>query len=402
GTAGLLPSPDHDRVRNIIASPLAGRLDGHHDLGDLPEQVDAALLASRDATGLSGRFLFGLDDGSGDVLAHSPDLTAVAGAGAARGALRVHVAGRDAGVDVPARDIATVLVDVAAEFARRSGGAWRIPGSGGVHDLVVVALADHPHSAPGPPGTAPGPGTGVGPRVGWIDTADGLVTLLGVVPFGVVSARLAEFLGAVDRPSTISADRVIGLHGLTEGMAEQVVRVLAPMGMVFDAASPWVEVTACTGLPGCSRSLTDVRYDAADAVRTGTLPVAGPQHWVGCDRACGHRPRRAGHRDACRLPRGPPPAYRLSNEDAMSYEYVTDGPEIYRQSFATIRAEAELDRFPDDVSRVVVRMIHACGQVDLAGDVAYSPGVVTAARTALAAGAPILADAHMVASGVTR
>ncbi|HJC28785.1 MAG TPA: precorrin-3B synthase [Candidatus Dietzia intestinipullorum] len=287
GTAGLLPSPDHDRVRNIIASPLAGRLDGHHDLGDLPEQVDAALLASRDATGLSGRFLFGLDDGSGDVLAHSPDLTAVAGAGAARGALRVHVAGRDAGVDVPARDIATVLVDVAAEFARRSGGAWRIPGSGGVHDLVVVALADHPHSAPGPPGTAPGPGTGVGPRVGWIDTADGLVTLLGVVPFGVVSARLAEFLGAVDRPSTISADRVIGLHGLTEGMAEQVVRVLAPMGMVFDAASPWVEVTACTGLPGCSRSLTDVRYDAADAVRTGTLPVAGPQHWVGCDRACG-------------------------------------------------------------------------------------------------------------------
>src|SRR5699024_10499055 len=192
GTAGLLPSPDHDRVRNIIASPLAGRLDGHHDLGDLPEQVDAALLASRDATGLSGRFLFGLDDGSGDVLAHSPDLTAVAGAGAARGALRVHVAGRDAGVDVPARDIATGLVDV----------------------------ADHPHSAPGPAGTAPGPGTGVGPRVGWIDTADGLVTLLGVVPFGVVSARLAEFLGAVDRPSTISADRVIGLHGLTEGMAE--------------------------------------------------------------------------------------------------------------------------------------------------------------------------------------
>lgn len=86
----------------------------------------------------------------------------------------------------------------------------------------------------------------------------------------------------------------------------------------------------------------------------------------------------------------------------MSYEYVTDGPEIYRQSFATIRTEADLDRFPDDVSRVVVRMIHACGQVDLARDVAYSPGVVTAAGTALAGGAPILVDAHMVASGVTR
>lgn len=86
----------------------------------------------------------------------------------------------------------------------------------------------------------------------------------------------------------------------------------------------------------------------------------------------------------------------------MPYEYETDGAEIYRRSFATIRAEADLARFPDDVSRVVVRMIHACGQVDLARDVAFSPGVVAAARAALAAGAPILADAHMVASGVTR
>lgn len=86
----------------------------------------------------------------------------------------------------------------------------------------------------------------------------------------------------------------------------------------------------------------------------------------------------------------------------MPYEYETDGAEIYRRSFATIRAEADLARFPDDVSRVVVRMIHACGQVDLARDVAFSPAVVAAARAALSAGAPILADAHMVASGVTR
>ncbi|MEV6277004.1 precorrin-8X methylmutase [Nocardia sp. NPDC051832] len=82
--------------------------------------------------------------------------------------------------------------------------------------------------------------------------------------------------------------------------------------------------------------------------------------------------------------------------------YLTDGAEIYRRSFATIRAEAELSRFPADVSQVVVRMIHGCGQVDLAEDIAFSPGVVAAARSALRAGAPILCDAHMVASGVTR
>jgi len=83
-------------------------------------------------------------------------------------------------------------------------------------------------------------------------------------------------------------------------------------------------------------------------------------------------------------------------------EYIRDGAEIYRRSFAMIRAEADLSRFPDDVSQVVVRMIHSCGMVDLAADVAYSPDVVAKARAALQAGAPILCDAAMVASGITR
>ena len=84
------------------------------------------------------------------------------------------------------------------------------------------------------------------------------------------------------------------------------------------------------------------------------------------------------------------------------YEYEKDGAAIYRRSFATIRAEADLTGLPDDVARTVVRMIHACGQVDLAADVAYSPDVVRRAREALDAGAPVLCDARMVASGVTR
>ncbi len=83
-------------------------------------------------------------------------------------------------------------------------------------------------------------------------------------------------------------------------------------------------------------------------------------------------------------------------------DYIRDGAEIYRQSFATIRAESDLSRFPADVAQVVVRMIHACGQVDLTSDVAFTPGVVAAARGALRSGAPIFCDATMVASGVTR
>ena len=84
------------------------------------------------------------------------------------------------------------------------------------------------------------------------------------------------------------------------------------------------------------------------------------------------------------------------------FDYVRDGAEIYRRSFAVIRAEADLSRFPADVARVVVRMIHSCGMTDLPADVGYSDGVVKAARDALLGGAPVLCDAQMVASGITR
>lgn len=82
--------------------------------------------------------------------------------------------------------------------------------------------------------------------------------------------------------------------------------------------------------------------------------------------------------------------------------YIRNGLEIYRQSFATIRAEANLSGLPTDVARVAVRMIHACGMTDLVDDLDYSPDVVQSARQALLAGAPIFCDAQMVASGITR
>ncbi|MCH5642778.1 MULTISPECIES: precorrin-8X methylmutase [unclassified Gordonia (in: high G+C Gram-positive bacteria)] len=83
-------------------------------------------------------------------------------------------------------------------------------------------------------------------------------------------------------------------------------------------------------------------------------------------------------------------------------DYLRDGAAIYRQSFATIRAESDLTAFAPDVATVVVRMIHACGQTDLPADVVATDGVVEAARAALGSGAPILCDASMVAAGVTR
>ncbi|BBX61847.1 precorrin-8X methylmutase [Mycobacterium saskatchewanense] len=82
-------------------------------------------------------------------------------------------------------------------------------------------------------------------------------------------------------------------------------------------------------------------------------------------------------------------------------DYIRDAAEIYRQSFAAIRAEADLARFPEDVARVVVRLIHTCGQVDVAEHVAYTDDVVARAGAALRAGAPVLCDSSMVAAGIT-
>lgn len=83
------------------------------------------------------------------------------------------------------------------------------------------------------------------------------------------------------------------------------------------------------------------------------------------------------------------------------YDYIKDGDAIYRQSFAIIRAEADLSRFSPDEAELAIRMIHAAGSVDAARHFEFGPGLVAATRAALSAGAPIFCDSEMVARGVT-
>ena len=83
-------------------------------------------------------------------------------------------------------------------------------------------------------------------------------------------------------------------------------------------------------------------------------------------------------------------------------DYISDGQAIYRASFATIRAEADLAAIPADLEKLAVRVIHACGMTEVIDDLVFSPGAGTAGRTALGRGAPILCDARMVAEGITR
>jgi len=92
----------------------------------------------------------------------------------------------------------------------------------------------------------------------------------------------------------------------------------------------------------------------------------------------------------------------LLSRPTRRFDYVADGAAIYEESFATIRREARFDHLPADAERVAVRMVHGTGQTDLTDDLVIHPRLVSAARGALDAGAPIITDAHMVASGVTR
>ena len=87
---------------------------------------------------------------------------------------------------------------------------------------------------------------------------------------------------------------------------------------------------------------------------------------------------------------------------SAGYDYARDGAEIYRRSFAIIRSEADLSRFTKDEARVAVRVIHACGMVEVARDLVFSPGFVPTARGALLKGKRIFCDSKMVANGITR
>ncbi|NLU84945.1 precorrin-3B synthase [Rhodococcus sp. HNM0569] len=296
--AGLLPSTTHERIRNVVASPLTGRVGGLADLRPLTHALDAALQAHSRLADLPGRILFTLDDGRGDVsgLAGDFGLHAV---DAARFALLV--AGADTGIRVGITSAVDALVHAAHAFLDLRDGQWRASELDSPATAISARLPYHPgdESLIVPPPSAR-------PPIGWFDhDTDGRVCLGGGVQFGVLPARTAEFLAAVGTPLVVTPWRSLLVTDLDEWTAEQVVRVLAPMGLVFDENSPVLDVTACAGSPACSKSHADVRADARTALESGTLPVAGRQHWAGCERKCG-RPAAAAA-DVVATPNG----YRL-------------------------------------------------------------------------------------------
>ncbi|MFD4786890.1 precorrin-3B synthase [Streptomyces sp. NPDC058459] len=281
GTAGLLPSPGHERVRNIVASPLSG-LDtvGLLDVRPWLTALDAALCASDAARDLSGRFLFALDDGRGDMAGLGADITVRALSG---GAAQLS----PGGVRIARTDVAGAAVAAAEVFleAGRDDGthAWRVSGLRLPEEELAArvrrrldALGVRHERRAGPTGTKTGPAPGVRGAA-----------LCVHVPFGRLSAgqwRALTDVAETELRLTPWRGVVIPAGGASAGAS---LARLEAAGLVTDAASPWLGVGACVGRPGCARALTDVRADAARTVdaaaRTGRTV-----YWSGCERRCGH------------------------------------------------------------------------------------------------------------------
>ena len=251
--AGLLPSPTHERARNVVASPLSGRAGGRADVRAWVDELDAAICAEPWLAELGGRFWFSLDDG-----------------------LALLLAGRDAGVRLAVGDAAESLVAIAARFAEMRGKAWRVKELADVANLWPGAEL----GAAFPPVTKP--------PVGWIGQDDGRIALGAAAPLGVLPARVAECLAsigaAVEAPLVVTPWRSVLVCDLDEAVADTALRVLAPLGLIFDENSPWLAVSTCTGSPGCAHSAADVRADAALSLDPDS---AVHRHFVGCERACG-------------------------------------------------------------------------------------------------------------------
>lgn len=242
----------------LIASPLA-------QLQEIIVEVDEIA-----TTVAHPGLLLGVDDGTGDILAQTPDLG--------------------------------LKLDQSRENARliRRGEVVG-PEMSLAHALAALKEACVDLT----PSQAVAASTGSAtPPIGWISEEDGRVTLAAGLQFGVLEARVAQMIEVIEADTTVTPWRGLLIHGLSESTADQVLRVLAPLGLIFNSESPWLQVSACISAPGCRHALSEVRSDAAQAIAAG---APGRLHFVGCSRNCGR-------------PKGPHTLYQATGEG--EYEVI--------------------------------------------------------------------------------
>ncbi|WP_436774500.1 precorrin-3B synthase [Yinghuangia sp. YIM S09857] len=301
GGVGLLPSAMHDRVRNILASPFAGRAPGALvDADALVTALDAALCADPELAALPGRFQFALDDGTLPVATARHDVSLVA---VAPGVVALRLAGVDTRLRGTSCEEAVDLATSAARVflrASRANGAWHVRelpgGAEGLADaLAHERLRAHEHGAVR--GREAGTAREKAP-VGLLPQADGRWCISALVPLGRLNAsQLAMLTGFAAHPTPSYRIRVAPWRGVVvgdipEGRVHAVAAELDAVGLPSHPDSPWHGVSACSGLGECRRARADVRSLARDFVarrRDGDGSTTAV-HFAACARGCGRPP----------------------------------------------------------------------------------------------------------------
>ena len=260
---GLLPSPRHERVRNIVASPLTGVSGGNADLRGLIHDLDRAILGEPLLAELPGRFLFVLDDGRGDVSDRRFDLGYRASD--PRGG-HLLVGGPHVGVPIAATAAVDTLVALARDFVTTAGSAraWHV-GELPRWSAAIDGL-----------GPVPAPLDRPGPAVGRLAGSAGVTVPLGLLTPEQVAALARVAAG----PVVVTPWRGLVIPGAAAGLPR-----LVAAGLVADPASPWSSITACVGSPGCGKAYGSTRAVALQLAAGGS--VGHRIHVAGCERRCG-------------------------------------------------------------------------------------------------------------------
>ena len=279
--AGLLPSASHERVRNIIQSPVAGRDPASLVRTDpVVTALDAAVCAEPGLARLSGRFLFAIDDGSATLDSSRADLSLTAVPSGER--LRLVVGTLITDLTAAPPDAAALVIAAAAAFVTGR------PDTTGVRSLsdrgrsLVAALGATVigRSSARPPQLSPGARR----------QRDDRVAVTATVPLGRLTAQAARGLGSLaDEHGTdvrFSTARTATLVDLEPAAVPAVIDALDALGLV-PRPSGWHQLSACAGTGACAKALFDVRAGAR-AWGARRPPSAPREHWSGCPRRCGH------------------------------------------------------------------------------------------------------------------
>ena len=286
--AGLLPSATHERVRNVCASPLSGRVGGLADIRPMVRELDRLICASPLLARLPGRFLFTLDDGRGDVAALRSDLGVriVRGEGGKVQAQLVWGNGL-AGARVPLTHAAAALALLAERFLRLRNDEWHVaalPRRGaelgdGSPEVLDVPTDSTRHRS-----------------YGLVAQDDGRTAVAALPPLAVLSpARSAALVAAASSHGSgelvLTPWRGVVVADLDPAAAPLVATELAAVGLVVDDSSPWTRITACAGAPSCAKAAGNTQEAARRVARELLLDAEAhgrtPVHVVACERRCG-------------------------------------------------------------------------------------------------------------------